>query len=46
MPEVSQFTCIVHCEICNNETERRLTLIFDKKKYPTLKYEKKTKIKT
>ena len=32
--------CIVHCEICNDETERRLTLIFDKKKYPTLKYEK------
>ena len=29
--------CIVHCEICKDETERRSTLVFDK--YPTLKYE-------
>ena len=31
--------CIVNCEICKNQTERRLTFVFDKKKYPTLTYE-------
>ena len=30
--------CIVNCEICKNQTERRLTFVFDKKKYPTLTY--------